>query len=145
MKLALGSDHGGVVLKDALVAALEASGHEVTDRGTHGPVSVDYPDIARDVCGQVAGGVVERGILVCGTGIGISIAANKVPGIRAALVHCVTTARLAAEHNDANVLCLGGRLIAPELALEIVQAWLSTPFEPRHQHRLDKIAALEGA
>ncbi len=145
MKLALGSDHGGVGLKDVLVVALQAAGHEVADLGTHGPASVDYPDVAKRVCDQVVAGTAERGILVCGTGIGISIAANKVAGIRAALVHCVTTARLAAEHNDANVLCLGGRLLAPELALEIANCWLGTSFESRHQHRLDKITALEGA
>jgi ribose 5-phosphate isomerase B len=143
MKIALGSDHGGFRLKEALKHTLAGWGHQVEDLGVHEPASVDYPDYAERVARRVAEGACPRGILVCGTGIGVSIAANKVPGIRAALVHCVTTATLAAEHNNANVLCLGGRLLAEELAAEMVQAWLETPFEARHQRRLDKISALE--
>jgi ribose 5-phosphate isomerase B len=115
----------------------------VSDVGTYSLDSVDYPEFARRVGEQVASGLVERGVLVCGTGIGISIAANKIPGVRAALVHDVTTARLAAEHNHANILCLGGRLQAPSLACELVGIWLQTAFEPRHQHRLDMITRLE--
>ena len=143
MKIAIGADHGGYLLKDELKAYLIDVGHELVDVGTNGPESVDYPDYARLVGELVASGQVERAILVCGTGIGISIAANKVRGVRAALVSSVTTARLAAEHNNANVLCLGGRLLAAALATEIVQTWLDTDFEPRHQRRLDMIAALE--
>jgi ribose 5-phosphate isomerase B len=143
MKIAVGADHGGYLLKDALKKYLTDVGHEIEDLGTNGPESVDYPDFARAVGEMVAAGRAERGILVCGTGIGISIAANKVAGVRAALVSSVTTARLAAEHNNANILCLGGRLLASELAFEIVQTWLDTVFEARHQHRLDLIAALE--
>lgn len=143
MKIAMGADHGGYLLKDALKEYLGSRGHVVEDVGTQGPGSVDYPDFAREVGARVADGRAECGVLVCGTGIGISIAANKVRGVRAALVSSVTTARLAAEHNNANVLCLGGRLIASELATEIVQAWLDTEFEVRHQRRLDMIAALE--
>ncbi len=143
MKIALGADHGGYLLKDALKKYLSDLGHEVEDLGTNGPGRVDYPDYARLVGEVVAAGRAERGVLVCGTGIGISIAANKIRGIRAALVSSVTTARLAAEHNNANVLCLGGRLIAEPLAAEIVQTWLDTDFESRHQPRLDKIAMLE--
>lgn len=143
MKIAIGSDHGGFHLKEALEAVLETQGHDVMDLGCHDMSSVDYPDYARLVCEAVVSGKAERGLLVCGTGIGISIAANKVKGIRAALVHSVTTARLAAEHNNANVLCLGGRLLAAELAAEVVDAWLTTPFESRHQRRLDLITAME--
>ena len=115
----------------------------VFDLGTYDTSSVDYPDYGRAVAEAVAGGECDRGIVICGTGIGISIAANKVPGIRAALVHDVTTAKLAAEHNQANVLAFGGRLVGPELALEMVSAWLNTPFEERHQARLDKITSIE--
>ncbi len=143
MKIALGADHGGYLLKDALKEYLTSVGHDVQDLGCNGPESVDYPDFARAVGERVADGRAERGLLVCGTGIGISIAANKVRGVRAALVSSVTTARLAAEHNNANVICLGGRLLAPELAAEIVQTWLDTDFEARHQPRLDKISVLE--
>ncbi len=143
MKIAIGADHGGYQLKDALKQYLAEVGHDLEDVGTNGPGSVDYPDYARLVGELVAAGRAECGILVCGTGIGISIAANKVHGIRAALVSSVTEARLAAEHNNANVLCLGGRLLAVPLATEIVQTWLDTDFEARHQGRLDLIAAME--
>ena len=144
MKIVIGSDHGGYRLKEQLKEGLLALGHDFVDLGTNGTDSVDYPDFGRAVGEAVARGEFSRGIVICGTGIGISIAANKVRGIRAALVHDVTTARLAAEHNDANVLALGGRLHAPEMALEIVQAWLETAFEVRHQPRLDLISAMEG-
>lgn len=143
MRLALASDHGGFELKEALKKVILELGHHFTDFGTDGPGSVDYPDFARKACDAVASGLCARGIVICGTGIGISIAANKVPGIRAALVHSVHTARLAAEHNNANVLALGGRLLAPALAGEMVKAWLETPFDPRHQPRIDKISAIE--
>lgn len=143
MKIAIGSDHGGYVLKEVLRTFLCAEGHEVSDLGCDSNGSVDYPDYAAAVAKEVADRRCARGVLVCGTGIGVSIAANKVAGIRAALVHDVTTARLAAEHNNANVLCLGGRLLASALACDMVALWLETRFEPRHQRRLDKIAALE--
>jgi ribose 5-phosphate isomerase B len=143
MRIALGSDHGGFRLKERLKPALAARGLEVVDLGCRSEESVDYPDYALAVAEAVAGRGCERGILVCGTGIGMSMAANKVPGIRAALVHCETTARLAAQHNAANVLCLGARLLAPELAVELIRIWLETPFDPRHQGRLDKMARIE--
>jgi ribose 5-phosphate isomerase B len=146
VRIAIGADHGGVILKQALVDALAAAGHDVADHGTHGTASVDYPDVAAVVAGAVAGGDADRGVLVCGSGIGVSIAANKVPGARAALVHDATTARLAREHNDANVLCLGERTTGAVVALDALAAWLGADFAGgRHQGRLDKIADLERA
>ena len=126
------------------MARLRELGHAVVEVGPAPGERVDYPDQAATVARAVASGDADRGILMCGTGIGMSMAANKVPGIRAALVHDPVTARLAAMHNDANVLCLGGRLMATEYGLELVDLWLETPFELRHQPRLDKISGLEG-
>jgi len=143
MRIAIGSDHGGFELKQALVGFLSGEGNEVADLGTDSSASVDYPLFAVRVAREVASGRFQKGVLVCGTGIGVCIAANKVKGIRAALVHDETTARLAAQHNDANVLCLGGRLLAAPMAWELVRLWLTTPFEPRHQRRLDMISELE--
>ncbi len=143
MRLTVASDHAAVELRQAVVSHLRAQGHTVEERGPSSGASADYPDLAGAVGCQVASGEVERGVLICGTGIGMSIAANKVPGVRAALVHDLTTASLAAQHNDANVLCLGGRLLASPLALACVDAWLTTPFEARHQRRLDGISAIE--
>jgi len=144
MTVGIGSDHAGCGLKDAIKAHLSESGVDVRDFGTNDPdVSVDYPVFARLVAEAVAAGKADVGILVCGTGIGMSIAANKVPGIRAALVHDVTTARLARQHNNANILAVAGRLIAPDLAFEIVDTFLNASFEPRHQRRLDMIADME--
>ena len=143
MKIALGSDHGGYALKENLKRALAESSHDIVDLGTFSEESVDYPDFALAVAAEVASGESDLGVLVCGTGIGVSIAANKVPGIRAALVHDVVTARLAREHNRANILCLGGRLLAAPLAREMVRVWLEAEFEERHQSRLDKITAIE--
>jgi len=143
MRIAIGSDHGGFGLKQVLAGLLSAEGHEVVDFGTDSAASVDYPLYAASVAREVAAGRCDRGVLVCGTGIGVSIAANKIRGVRAALVHDETTARLAAQHNDANVLCLGGRLLAEPMAFELVRIWLSTPFEPRHRRRLDLITELE--
>lgn len=146
MKVAIGADHAGCTLKAALAEHLRERGHDVTDLGTHDPsVSVDYPDRARAVAEAVSRGDADVGVLACGTGIGMSIAANKVRGIRAALVHDVTTARLAREHNDANVIAIGARLIAAPLAIEILDAFMAARFEPRHQRRLDLIAAMEDA
>jgi ribose 5-phosphate isomerase B len=132
-----------VSLRLDVVTRLRALGHTVTEIGPAEGERCDYPDHAATVGRAVSAGTSDLGVLVCGTGIGVSIAANKIPGVRAALVHDVTTAKFAAQHNNANVLCLGGRLLAPQLALELVDAWLATPFETRHQHRLDKITALE--
>ncbi|MGB0589120.1 MAG: ribose 5-phosphate isomerase B [Myxococcota bacterium] len=143
-RIHVGSDHAAVGLRLEVVAHLRELGHSVTEIGPLEGERCDYPDHAATVARAVSSGASDLGVLVCGTGIGVSIAANKIPGVRAALVHDITTATLAAQHNNANVLCVGGRLLAPQLALELVDAWLSTPFETRHQHRLDKITALEG-
>jgi len=144
MRVAIGADHAAVALKDALVKELRGANLPVEDLGTHTTDSVDYPDFAREVAARVAAGTADRGILLCGTGIGMSIAANKVQGIRAAVCHDVTTARLARLHNDANVLCMGGRLIGLTLASDIMQTWLATQFEGgRHKGRVEKIHALE--
>jgi len=145
MKIALGSDHAGFELKDALLAVLAQRGIEVLDLGAHdATTSVDYPDFGEAVGRAVVEGRADLGIAVCGTGIGISIAANKVPGVRAALVHDVTSARLAREHNHANVLCLGARMIGIAVATDDVGAWLDTPpGEGRHVGRIAKLAALD--
>lgn len=143
MRIALGSDHGGYELKRNLKDALADSGHDLVDLGTDSEESVDYPDFALPVARKVASGECDLGVLVCGTGIGVSITANKVAGVRAALVHDVATARLAREHNRANILCLGGRILAPSLAEEMVRVWLDAEFEERHQARLDKITEIE--
>ena len=143
-RIDVGSDHAAVGLRRAVVSHLRERGFDVREVGPPEGQRADYPHQAAVVARAVATGVAERGVLVCGTGIGVSIAANKIPGIRAALVHDLTTARLAAQHNCANVLCLGGRLLAEPYALELVDAWLDTAFERRHQHRLDKVTALEG-
>jgi ribose 5-phosphate isomerase B len=144
LSVALGADHAGWELKEALKAWLMDAGCQVLDFGTHGPDSVDYPDYALQVAEAVTVGKVERGVLVCGTGIGMTIAANKVPGIRAALCGDVFTARMSREHNDANVLALAGRLTGRETGLEILRAWLDTPFAGgRHARRVDKIGEME--
>ena len=144
MAIAIGSDHGGFELKNEIKKHLEDLGIAVQDFGTYTKDSVDYPDIAEAVCVPVVSGAFECGILVCGTGIGISIAANKIDGIRAA--HCTDaySAAKAREHNNANVICLGGRITGVDLALTIVDAYLNAEFEGgRHQNRVDKIMALE--
>jgi ribose 5-phosphate isomerase B len=144
MRVALGADHAGVQLKDAVRSLLESKGIEVQDVGTSGESSVDYPDYAATVGQAVAGGQVELGILVCGTGLGMAIAANKIAGVRAAAVVDVESARLAREHNDANILALGARVTPADVALKIVDTFLGTPFAGgRHQRRLDKITAIE--
>lgn len=145
MKIALGSDHGGYNLKQALIPLLQARDIQVADAGTDNSVdSVDYPDFAERVALLVVHGEADAGILVCGTGIGISIAANKVPGIRAALVTDEFMARMAKEHNNANILVLGGRVLDEQKACDLVSAWLDASFEGgRHQGRLDKIAEIE--
>lgn len=142
--VALGADHAGFELKEALKAWLIEGGHQVLDFGTHSPDSVDYPDYAREVGEAVASGKAERGLLVCGTGIGMAMAANKIPGIRAAACHEPFTARLSREHNAANVLALGGRITGRELAVEIVRVWLAAPFSGgRHERRVEKIGQIE--
>jgi ribose 5-phosphate isomerase B len=142
--IAIGSDHGGVDLKDYLVGLLRAQGVEVEDFGTQGRESVDYPDIGRQVSLRIARGEAERGVLVCTSGIGMSILANKFPGIRAALVQDLEAARSSREHNNANVLVLSGAKTEKSLAKEILEIWLATPFAGgRHQRRLDKISQLE--
>ncbi|MCR5219659.1 MAG: ribose 5-phosphate isomerase B [bacterium] len=142
--LAIASDHGGLGLKNILGEWLRQRGIDYEDMGTFSEESVDYPDYGALVARAVQEGRAERGILVCGTGIGMSIVANKFPGIRAALVHDEFTAKMAREHNDANILVLGGRVLEASQACELVQIWLNTPFAGgRHQRRLDKIAAFE--
>jgi ribose 5-phosphate isomerase B len=138
--VAMGADHGGVGLKNRLAAVLIEGGHQVLDFGTDGPASVDYPDFAQAVCKSIIAGKAELGILVCGSGIGMSIAANRFPEIRCGLVHDVTTARLTRAHNNANVLALGARIIGEEVALDILGAFLSTPYEGgRHDRRIAKL------
>lgn len=143
--IALGSDHAGFELKEWLKGKLKEAGYECHDFGTHSPQSCDYPDFSAAVARAVASGQCDTGIVICGTGIGSSIAANKVPGIRCALCWNEYTARMARYHNDANILALGARVIGMELAWEIVKVWLETPFshEERHRRRLEKVSALE--
>lgn len=145
--VAIGADHAGFPLKAALAEALREMGHPVLDLGTDGTASVDYPDFAHAVCRAVAGGRARFGVLVCGTGIGMSIAANRHPEIRCALVHDATGARLTRAHNDANVLALGARMTGVEPALDALRAFLATPYEGgRHDRRLAKLSpALEPA
>jgi len=142
--IAAGADHGGVALKNRLAAALIEGGHQVLDFGTDGTASVDYPDFARAVCTAVAQAEADFGILVCGTGIGMSIAANRHPAIRCGLAHDVTTARLTRAHNNANVLAIGARITGEEVALDILGAFLSTPYEGgRHDRRIAKLNPTE--
>jgi ribose 5-phosphate isomerase B len=143
-RIVIGSDHAGFLVKETIRKYLEAAGYAVEAKGTTSEESVDYPDYGKAVGERVASQQADLGIAVCGSGIGISIAANKVPGIRAALAHDVITARLAREHNDANVLALGGRIVTPEAAVEMVQTFLITAYlGGRHQRRVDKIAQIE--
>ena len=140
MRIALGADHGGVALKDHIASRLAGLGHQVSDLGTHGSDSVDYPDFAVQVAHKVAGSEADRGILVCGTGQGMAITANKVPKVRAGVVSDPFSARMIVEHNNAQVLCLGARVIGAGLADTIVDAFLSAEFEGgRHERRVSKI------
>jgi len=144
VRIAIGSDHRGFALKEALKELLAELGHEWVDFGCQGEEAVDYPDIARPLAEAMAAGEYQRGILICGSGVGMSIAANKVKGVRAALCHDTFAARLARRHNDANVLCLGGWCIGRGVAEEIVRVFLSEDFEGgRHARRVDKIRAME--
>jgi ribose 5-phosphate isomerase B len=145
MRIAIGSDHRGVAARRRLAGLLERTGNEVIDCGSHGTDAADYPDIAADVARRVTSGGADRGILLCCTGVGMAIAANKGPGVRAATCHDEVTAEMSRRHNDLNVLCLSAEMLGPELQDSIVRTWLATPFEGgRHARRVAKIAALEG-
>ena len=144
MRIAVGADHRGVELKRQILSALTAAGHACTDVGVHSEDPADYPDVARQAAEGVATGAFDRGVLICGSGVGMSIAANKVPGARAALVHTVEGARLCREHNDANILALAGGTLAPQDVGAVVAAFLDAPFAGgRHRRRVDKIIAME--
>lgn len=144
MRVAVASDHAGFRLKQALIAHLEGAGHAVQDLGTHAESSCDYPDFAVAVGRALQEDAADRGLLCCGTGVGMAIAANKLAGVRAAVVSDTFSARASREHNDANVLCLGERVVGLGLAQEILDAWLGASFEGgRHSRRVDKISALE--
>ena len=145
MKFAVGSDHAAVALKNRLRDQLRDWGHEVEDLGASSAESVDYPDFAHAVAAAVQDGRAERGVLVCGTGVGMAIAANRHRGVRAAACSDAFSARMARLHNDANVLCLGARIVAPEYALELLRLFVETPYEgARHEHRVAKIELPEG-
>lgn len=142
--LAVGCDHGGLELKQAVCELLQRRGVEFTDYGTYNSDSVDYPDFGAKVANAVSKGEAQAGILICGTGIGMSLIANKFPGIRATLVHDEFTAQMSREHNDSNILVMGGRVLSIELGVKLTEIWLDTEFEGgRHQNRLLKIAAAE--
>ena len=145
MKIAIGCDHGALALKEAVIAHLEKKGFEIKDFGTYSLDSCDYPDFAAPAAQAVASGACDKGIVLCTTGIGVSITANKVKGIRCALLSDVMSARMTREHNDTNMMAIGAGVVGQMLALEIVDPWLGTEFsnEPRHQRRIDKMMALE--
>lgn len=144
MRIAIGADHAGFPLKQHLVATLQRLGHDVDDRGTHGEAPVDYPPVCADVARRVAGGHAQRGIVIGGSGQGEQMTANKIHGVRAALCNDLYTARMSRQHNDANVLAIGARVVALPLAEEIVALWLTTGFEGgRHQRRVEQITAIE--
>ncbi|MEO5357891.1 MAG: ribose 5-phosphate isomerase B [Nitrospirae bacterium YQR-1] len=144
MKIAIGCDHAGLELKEVIVKELEQLGIDVLDVGTHNCDSVDYPDYGKMVAQKVSGGDVQRGVLICGTGIGMSIVANKFKGVRAALCHDHNTAIMSRQHNDSNIMVLGSRVISKELAVEMLHLWLDTPYEGgRHQQRLQKLKHIE--
>ncbi len=144
MKIAVGCDHGGFVLKDAVISTLEELGAQVVDMGTYSTESVDYPVYGKKVADAVASGECDLGVVMCGTGIGISIAANKVKGIRAAVVTDEFMAEMTRRHNNANIIALGGRVITPEKAKSLVKAWYTAEFEGgRHQKRIDMITQIE--
>jgi len=144
MRIAIGADHAGFTLKEHLVVTLTRLGHDVDDRGTHSDAAIDYPPICADVARRVQSGKADRGIVIRGSGPGEQMAANKVHGVRAALCNDLYTARMSREHNDANVLAIGGRIVAFGLADEIVALWLGTAFEGgRHKRRVDQITDIE--
>ncbi len=142
MKIAIGCDHGGILLKELVANRLLDLGHDVDDQGCHSDESVDYPQYGKLICEMVLNGSCDRGILICGTGIGMSMVANRYDGIRAALCHEQFTAKMSREHNDANVLCLGARVVGPGLALEIVETWVNTDFAGgRHLRRIEMFSS----
>ena len=145
MKIAIACDHGALALKNTIIRHLESQGHELKDFGTNSLDSCDYPDFAAPAARAVADGTCERGIVLCTTGIGVSITANKIDGIRCALLSDVVSARMTREHNDTNMMAMGAAVVSEQLALEIVDIWVSTPFSQneRHQRRIDKVMALE--
>ena len=145
MKISIGCDHGALALKNKMVAHLTAKGYDVKDCGTYTADSCDYPDFAAAAASAVAGGECEKGIVLCTTGIGVSITANKIPGIRCALLSDVLSAKLTRQHNDTNMMAIGAGIVGENLALEIMNTWLNTAFsgEARHQRRIDKVMALE--
>lgn len=145
MRIAVGCDHAGFPLKAAAVAELKRLGHQVIDLGTHSDDPVDYPDFAQAVGEAIMRGEAERGLLLCGSGVGASVAANKIPGVRAATCHDTYSARQGVEDDDMNVLCLGARIIGPELALTVIRVWEGATFSnvERHKRRLDKVKAIE--
>lgn len=145
MRFALGTDHGGFPLKQCVIDELERLGHDVIDKGTYDTTPVDYPDFSEAVARSVVGGEAERGIILCGSGVGASVAANKVVGVRAAVCHDTYSAHQGVEHDDMNVLALGARVIGPELAIELVRAFAQAQFthEERHERRLKKVLAIE--
>ena len=145
MKVSIGCDHGALALKNKMVAHLVARGYDVKDCGTYSADSCDYPDFAAAAAKAVASGECEKGVVLCTTGIGVSITANKVPGIRCALLSDVMSARLTREHNDTNMMAIGAGVVGEKLALEILDTWLDTAFShnERHQRRIDKVMALE--
>ena len=144
MKIAVGADHRGFTIRSKVIELLKGLGHEVEDVGTFSDEAVDYPDIAKLVAEKVGGGEAQRGILVCGTGLGMCIAANKFPGVRAAPCHDDLTAEMSRRHNDTNVLCLSSDLLGERLIDRMVELWLSTPFEGgRYTRRIEKICKLE--
>jgi ribose 5-phosphate isomerase B len=144
MRVAFGTDHRGFLIRSKVLELVRRLGHEAIDVGTFSPDAVDYPDIAAEVAHKVSRGEVDRGILVCGTGLGMCIAANKQPGVRAAPCHDDITAEMSRRHNDANVLCLSADLLGERLIDRMVEIWLSTPFEGgRHARRVDKITEIE--
>lgn len=144
LPIIIGCDHAAFQLKEIVKKFLEKNGLGVTDVGTHGEASVDYPDFAKKVASQVSTGKFSRGILICGTGLGMSMAANKFPHVRAALCNDLFSAQMSKRHNNANILVMGGRVIGDILALEIVKTWLETPFEGgRHQRRLDQFDCID--
>ncbi len=147
MKIAIGADHGGYPLNERVIDELRAAGHDLIDFGTHDSTPVDYPDYAKQVGEAVQDGSAEIGILICGSGVGAAVAANKIRGIRAALCSDTYSAHQSREHDDCNVLCLGARVVGVELALEIVRAFVAARFtgEERHVRRLAKVAAIEAA
>jgi ribose 5-phosphate isomerase B len=145
MKIAVGGDHAGFPLKGPIIELLRSWDHDVTDHGSYTPEPVDFPDIAQKVCQQVLSGETERGVMVCGTGMGAAIAANKIPGIRAAVCHDVYSAHQCVEHDNVNVICLGAQIIGNKLAEEILKAFLKAEFstEPQFRRRVQKLAELE--